>query len=109
MRNFTGKKKAAAAVTAASIAGIITFCSLTASAQNSRGSFVLGSGEMAVYASDIDYLQSEINALFDEIPYLSGDPRMETDNGQGDADTENKNMENFMQEGQEDYGYDEEM
>ena len=34
---------------------------------------------------------------------------METDNGQGDADTENKNMENFMQEGQEDYGYDEEM
>ena len=34
----------------------------------SRGNFVLGGGEMSIYASDLDYLQSEVQALYDELP-----------------------------------------
>ena len=35
---------------------------------NSKGNIVLEDGEVALYASDIDYLQNEIDNLFDEIP-----------------------------------------
>lgn len=77
------KKVILSGIMAVTIAGAaVGGSSLTASATNSRGNFILESGEVAVYASDIDYLQSEIDALFREIPRLSND-----------FDTENVNAE----------------
>ena len=36
----------------------------------SRGNFVLGSGEMSIHASDIDYLQAEVQTLYSELPSI---------------------------------------
>lgn len=38
----------------------------------SRGNFVLDSGQMSIYAADVDYLQSEVKALYNELPTMIG-------------------------------------
>lgn len=50
----------------------VTGISVQADARDikSRGNFVLGSGEMSIYASDIDYLQSEVQTLYSELPSI---------------------------------------
>lgn len=51
---------------------VVTGISVQADARaiKSRGNFVLGSGEMSIHASDIDYLQSEVQTLYSELPSI---------------------------------------
>lgn len=44
----------------------------------SKGNFVLDNGEMAIYASDMDYLQSELGTLYSELPSIIGDDATST-------------------------------
>ena len=50
----------------------VTGISVQADARDikSRGNFVLGSGEMSIHASDIDYLQAEVQTLYSELPSI---------------------------------------
>ena len=65
------KKKLMAFVTILSlVCGTLTRISAYAEFDpiKSRGNFVLGSGEMSIYAADMDYLQSAVQALYSELP-----------------------------------------
>lgn len=58
-----------ATVFMAAVGMILTgILALADSAINSRGNFVLDGEKISVYDSDIDYLQSELDALFQELP-----------------------------------------
>ena len=50
----------------------VTGISVQADARDikSRGNFVLDSGEMSIHASDIDYLQAEVQTLYSELPSI---------------------------------------
>lgn len=49
--------------------GIVsTNVSAADSGVRSRGNLVLDNGQIAIHAADIDYLQSEVEALFRELP-----------------------------------------
>lgn len=50
----------------------VTEISIQADARNikSRGNFVLDSGKMSIHASDIEYLQSEVQSLYSELPAI---------------------------------------
>lgn len=52
------------------IAGMIStgISVLAASTMGSKGAFSFEDGKLSVYNSDLDYLQSEVEALFQELP-----------------------------------------
>lgn len=63
-------KKKTVAATVIIVLGVVIAGFPVSAGQNirSQGNIVFENGDMALYASDIDYLQNEIDNLYDEIP-----------------------------------------
>lgn len=65
-------KKVSVMFAAACVAAVVMISTgisvLADSAIKSKGKLVFDREEISVYASDIDYLQSEMDALFQELP-----------------------------------------
>lgn len=67
MKNKKALKIILAIATAASFFAGATISVNAEAGISSKGVFEFGSGEAAFYAEDVEYLQNEINQLFNEI------------------------------------------